>query len=79
MSIATDATPRPSAPAVSPAEQGLVTKSVVSEATTLSVRTIENLAKVRKIPVVRISARCVRYHLPSVLAALRRFEEKAVS
>lgn len=79
MSEAIQATTRHSALEVSPSENGLVTKAVVAKATTLSVRTIENLANSKRIPVVRISPRCVRYHLPSVLAALRRFEVKAVS
>jgi hypothetical protein len=58
-------------------EAGLVKKSVVARAASTSVRTIDNLVRQRKIPIVRISKRCVRFHLPSVLAALRKFEVKA--
>jgi hypothetical protein len=53
---------------------GLVTKKVVARAASVSSRTIDNLQRKKKIPYVKLSARCVRYHLPSVLAALRRFE-----
>ncbi len=54
-------------------------KQHAARAAKLSIRTIENLGNRKAIPVVRISARCVRYHIPSVLAALRRFEVKAIS
>ena len=57
-------------------ETGLVKKPVVARAASTSVRTIDNLVRQRKIPIVRISKRCVRFHLPSVLAALRKFEVK---
>ena len=54
-------------------------KRHAAQAAKVSVRTIENLAKKKKIPVIRISARCVRFSIPSVLAALRRFEVQAVT
>ena len=57
-------------------KSGLVRKPVVARAASTSVRTIDNLVRQRKIPIVRISKRCVRFHLPSVLAALRKFEVK---
>ena len=60
----------------SPDETGLVKKAVVVRAASTSVRTIDNLVRQRKIPIVRISKRCVRFHLPSVLAALQKFEVK---
>jgi hypothetical protein len=53
---------------------GLVNKRVVAQAASASIRSVDNWIRERKIPVVRISKRCVRFHLPSVLAALRRFE-----
>ena len=56
----------------------LGTKSHAARAAKLSVRSIENLARRKAIPIVRLSARCVRFHVPSVMAALRRFEVKAV-
>jgi len=53
---------------------GLINKRRLAEAVSLSTRSIENLVRQRKIPVVRISPRCTRFHLPSVISALRRFE-----
>jgi hypothetical protein len=55
-------------------ELGLVDKRVVARAASASVRSIDNWIAKRMIPVVRISPRCIRFHLPSVLAALRKFE-----
>lgn len=57
---------------------GLVTKQVVARATSVSTRCVELWMQRRLIPVVRLSPRCVRFHLPSVLGALRRLEVKAV-
>jgi hypothetical protein len=57
-------------------EPGLVDKRVVARAASASVRSVDNWIAERKIPVVRITKRCVRFHLPSVLAALRKFEVK---
>lgn len=57
---------------------GLVTKKTVADAAAVSVRCIELWMQRKKIPFVRLSARCVRFHLPSVIGALRRFETKAV-
>jgi hypothetical protein len=53
---------------------GLVKKTAVARAASVSTRTVDNLQKKKLIPFVKLSARCVRYHLPSVLKALRRFE-----
>jgi hypothetical protein len=58
----------------SPTDLGLVNKRVVAQAASASTRSVDNWIRERKIPVVRISKRCVRFHLPSVLAALRKFE-----
>jgi hypothetical protein len=60
-------------------EQGLVDKRVVARAAKLSMRSVDNLIQRRAIPVIRITPRCIRFHLPSVLRALRRFEIKEVS
>jgi hypothetical protein len=57
-------------------DAGLVNKRVVAQITSASTRSVDNWIRERKIPVVRISKRCVRFHLPSVLAALRKFEVK---
>ena len=53
---------------------GLVKKMAVARAASVSPRTIDNLQRRKLIPYIKLSARCVRYHLPSVLAALRKFE-----
>jgi hypothetical protein len=57
-------------------DDGLVIKRVVAQAASASTRSVENWIREKKIPVVRISKRCVRFHLPSVLAALRKLEVK---
>lgn len=57
---------------------GLVTKDVIARAFAVSPRCVEMWVAKRLIPIVRISPRCVRFHLPSVLAALRRLEVKEV-
>jgi hypothetical protein len=58
---------------------GLVNKRVVARAASVSLRSIDNLVARRVIPVIRITPRCVRFHLPSVLAALRKYEIKEVN
>ena len=60
-------------------DDGLVNKRAVARAASASVRSVDNWIAERKIPVVRITKRCVRFHLPSVLAALRKFEVKEVN
>ena len=60
-------------------EQGFVGKREVARATGASLRSVDNWIAEKKIPVIRISARCIRFHLPSVLQALRRFEIREVS
>jgi hypothetical protein len=55
-------------------EPGLVNKRAVARAASASLRSVDNWIAERKIPVIRISPRCIRFHLPSVLAALRKFE-----
>jgi hypothetical protein len=57
-------------------ELRLVDKKAVARAASVSCRTIENYQTRRLIPFVKLSARCIRFHLPSVIAALRRFELK---
>ena len=42
----------------------------IARALNASCRSIDNWQRQRKIPFIRISPRCVRFHLPSVLAAL---------
>ncbi|MEP6717446.1 MAG: hypothetical protein ABJC09_17890, partial [Terriglobia bacterium] len=62
------------APDKAPTAFGLVKKTAVAQAAQVSVRTIDNFVRGKRIPFVRLSARCIRFHLPSVLAALRKYE-----
>jgi hypothetical protein len=58
-------------------EQGLVNKPTIARILSVSPRTVDNFIRQKKIPAIRISARCIRFHPPSVLAALKRgFELK---
>jgi hypothetical protein len=58
---------------------GLVKKKIVARAASVSCRSVENWMRQKRIPFVRLSPRCVRFHLPSVLAALRKFEVREVA
>ena len=57
---------------------GLVNKKTIACAVAASTRSVENWMASGLIPFVRLSPRCVRFHLPSVIAALRRLEVKEV-
>ena len=74
-----DSTVREDAPANSPAVSGLHTKRDVARVAKVSIRTVDQWMKAKRIPVVRLSARCVRFHLPSVLQALGRYTVEATS
>jgi len=54
----------------------LLKRPQLARAINVSPRSIDNFVARKIIPAIRISARCVRFHLPSVLAALRKFEVK---
>jgi hypothetical protein len=54
----------------------LLKRPQLARAINVSARTVDNWQKQKRIPFLKLSARCVRYHLPSVLAALRKFEVK---
>jgi len=56
------------------ADLALLKRPQLAKAINVSPRTVDNLQRRKVIPLVRISPRCVRFHLPSVLAALRKFE-----
>ena len=60
------------------AAANLVKKTVVANALSVSCRSIENWMRDKRIPFIRLSDRCVRFHLPSVLAALGKFEVKEI-
>ena len=59
-------------------DQYLLNKKELAERLGLKVRGIEALVAQRKIPVLKISGRCVRFSWPRVLAALQKFELKPV-
>ena len=61
------------------ADLALLKRPQLAKAINVSPRTVDNWQRRKIIPWVRISPRCVRFHLPSVLAALRKFEVKEVS
>jgi hypothetical protein len=46
----------------------------LARALNVSARTIDNWKRRKTIPVIKISTRCVRFDLGSVLAALHRYE-----
>jgi hypothetical protein len=56
----------------------LVNKDQLAKILGLTRRGVECLVAKRKIPVLRISRRCVRFRVRSVLTALNRFEQKEI-
>jgi excisionase family DNA binding protein len=56
----------------------LLTKDQLAERLGLKRRGVECLVAARKIPVIKISGRCVRFSWPKVQAALDRLEVKAI-
>ena len=59
-------------------QPGLLRQKELARLLGVSSRTIDNLKFRKAIPVIRISDRCVRFHLGSVLQALRRYEIQEV-
>jgi hypothetical protein len=59
-------------------DSGLVNKRTVAKAAAVSTRTVENWTRQKMIPVVRLGKRCVRFHLASVITALRKMEIQEV-
>jgi hypothetical protein len=55
-------------------DPALLTRRQLARRLSVSSRTIDNLQRAKKISYIRLSPRCIRFHLPSVLAALRKFE-----
>ena len=53
--------------------QALLKRKQLAVALAMSERTIDNLQRQKKIPVVKISPRCCRYDLAAVLRSLGRF------
>jgi excisionase family DNA binding protein len=56
----------------------LLTKDQLAERLGLKRRGVECLIAARKIPVIKISGRCVRFSWPRVQAALNKFEVAAI-
>jgi hypothetical protein len=52
----------------------LLNRGQLARAISVSPRTVDNLQRRRVIPFIRLSVRCIRFHLPTVIAALRKFE-----
>ncbi|MEP6673418.1 MAG: hypothetical protein ABJF10_29995 [Chthoniobacter sp.] len=57
----------------------LLTQKQLAEELGLKVPGVISLTRKKKIPVLRISHRCVRYDLEKVRAALNKFEVKAIN
>lgn len=57
----------------------LLTKKQLGAELEMPPEYIQKLARLRKIPVLRISAKCVRFDLEKVKTALEKFEIKAVN
>jgi len=57
-----------------PAHRRLISKREVAKLSSVSVRTIDNWVRQKRIPVHRFSSRCIRFDLPKVLNALDKFE-----
>jgi excisionase family DNA binding protein len=51
------------------AADGLLTSKELAGALRVSVRTVAQLVSDRKIPFIRIGAKCLRFRLPAVMAA----------
>lgn len=56
----------------------LLTKDELATRLNLTRRGVEGLVAQRKIPVIRISHRCVRFDWQNVCAAIRKFEIREV-
>lgn len=50
-------------------------KADVARAAQVSVKTVEVWVRDGKIPVIRMSKRCLRFDLPAVMEALKNFEK----
>ncbi len=53
-------------------DRALLKRRQLARAINVSTRTIDNWQRQKRIPYLRITNRCVRFHLPSVVAALRK-------
>ncbi|HMF46807.1 MAG TPA: hypothetical protein VKE29_09050 [Candidatus Udaeobacter sp.] len=60
-------------------DSALLKRHQLARALNASPRSVDNWQRQKKIPYIKISPRCVRFYLPSVLVALRKFEVKEVN
>jgi hypothetical protein len=58
-------------------DMALLKRPQLARALNVSPRSIDNFVARKIIPAIKLSPRMVRFHLPSVLAALAKFERKA--
>jgi excisionase family DNA binding protein len=56
----------------------LISKKQIAKLLSVSVRTIDNWVRQKRIPVHRFSSRCIRFNPPKVLSALDKFEIREV-
>jgi hypothetical protein len=54
----------------------LLKRTELARALNISPRSVDNFQKAKRIPVIRITPRCVRFSLPAVLKALEKFQVK---
>ena len=59
-------------------EKELLDAAELGEHLGFSKRTIQQWARDKKISVIKISATCYRYHLPTVMSDLRRLQSPAL-
>jgi hypothetical protein len=57
-------------------DPALLTRKQLAKRISMSPRSVDTLQAEKKIPVIKISPRCVRFSLSAVLRALSRFEVK---
>jgi hypothetical protein len=53
-------------------DPALLTRKQLAKRLSLSIRSIDNLQRAKKISYIRLSPRCVRFHWPTIVASLRR-------
>jgi hypothetical protein len=54
----------------------LLKRTELARALNISPRSVDNFQKAKRIPVIRITPRCVRFSLPAVVKALEKFQVK---
>jgi hypothetical protein len=52
----------------------LLKRTELARALNISPRSVDNFQKSKRIPVIRLTPRCVRFSLPAVVKALEKFE-----